>query len=804
MSIFENLMENVSKLVTRFPKITIAICLSITAVFATQLPKLVVDASIKGQFPQDFPARLEMDALEEQFGGSEIVLLGIEADNIYTRETLELIQRLTETIEEFEEVDDVVSLFTVNDIVGTEEGMEVYELIEEFPETDEDVQALRGRMRANPLFWNNVIADDETATAIVATITTEAKDDVVHQQFQALFDQELASQKGPNSPQLYLGGMPVTRAMIVVDIVKNMRRFLPAGLFLMIILLYVSFRSLRGIFLPFTVVIMSIICTFGLMGLIGKPITMIGMIIPVMLIAIANDYSIHIVARYYEDVKAHLEQLSTQAVTVKVMKRLGIPILLAGVTTVVGFGSLLTHIMPPAKDLGILASFGIVLAFLFSITFTPAWLSLLPIPKVLAERKHTDRLGSLLEWVSQAIGQHPTASKVLVVAGVCIAIASATGIPKIVVDTNMMNYYKDDYPLVVSTNLLNAKLGGAITVNMIFDGDIKDPAVLQKIEEVQRYMDTLPQVGKTISMVDYLKQMNKAMHADAPEYYVIPESKELVAQYLLLYTISGDPEDFDRVVDYEYRKGQLIGRVNVTGTTDIAEVVAQIETYIAQNFSGIESPKVDSITGFSVLFKELIPLVVKGQIRSLFLSLAVIFVLGALSFRSWVAGLFTVYPISVAMLIVFGLMGYQGIELNITTAMLSSILIGVGVDYTLHFLYHYREEVQHYGYSPAEALRVTLTTSGKGIIYNAMSVIVGFCVMMLSSFLPVYFFGWLLTFSIVACLIGALTLLPAAILVFKPKFIFVAPYTPNISCGKPHRSDQIRVKTGLTDNKEIS
>ena len=808
MNIFERTMERVVKSVTAFPKITIGVCLIITLAFATQLPKLRIDAGIKSQFPQDFPARLEVDALEEQFGGSEIVMLGVEAASIYGRDVLELIERLTEEIEEFDEVDDVMSLFTANDIVGTEEGMEVYDLIEEFPETDADVQALRERMRSNPMFWNNIVSEDETTTAIVATITTEAEDDAVYAKFQELIDRELAARAGNDGPNIYLGGMPVTRAMLVVDIGRNMRRFLPAGLVLMVILLYSSFRSLRGVLLPFTVVIMSVVCTFGLMAAVDKPISMVGMLIPVMLIAIANDYSIHIVARYYEDVKEHLETLSTQAISVKVMRRLGIPIFLAGVTTVVGFSSLLTHIMPPARELGTFASFGIVLAFLFSVTFVPAWLSLLPIPKVLAEQKHKSRLGSALDWVSRMIALHPSASKVLLVISVGVAVAAATGIARIVVDTNMMNYYQDDYPLVVSTDLLNEKLGGALTVDIIFDGDIQDPAVLQKMEAVQRYMDTLPQVGKTISMVDYLKQMNKAMHADDSAYYVIPESKALVAQYLLLYSISGDPEDFDQVVDYEYKKGHLIGRVNVVGTVEIATVVDDIETYVAQAFPDGSTPQVESITGFSVLFKELIALVIKGQIRSLFLSLFVIYLLGALSFRSWVAGIFTIYPISIAMLIVFGMMGYQGIELNITTAMLSSILIGVGVDYTIHFLYHFREEVRRHGKSAHEALRITLMTSGKGIIYNAMSVIVGFCVMMLSTFLPVYFFGWLLTFSIMACLLGALTLLPAALIVFKPAFIFgvVVPAAPPVdapskSAGK---HTQIRVKTGLTDGEDTS
>lgn len=811
MNSVERVMEKVAGLVTIFPKITIAICLGLTLAFATQLPKLRIDASIKSQFPHDFPARLDVDALEEQFGGSEIVLLGIQADNIYDRDVLALIQRLSDAIEEFEEVDDVMSLFTANDIVGTEDGMEVSDLIETFPETDAEVNALRERMRANPLFWNNIISEDETTTAIIATITTEAQDDVVWARFQGAIDEALAAHAEPDGVDIHLGGMPITRATLVVDIGRNMRRFLPAGLLLMVLLLFSSFRSFRGVLLPFTVVIMSIICTFGLMAAVGKPISMVGMIIPVMLIAIANDYSIHIVARYYEDVKAHLEELSTQAISVNVMRRLGIPILLAGVTTVVGFSSLLTHIMPPARELGIFSSFGIVLAFVFSITFVPAWLSLLPIPKVLAEQRHRSRLGDALEWVSHAIADHPAASKALVVLSVLVAIAAATGISRIVVDTNMMNYYQDDYPLVASTAVLNEKLGGALTIDIIFEGDIQDPATLRAMEAVQRYLDARPEIGKTLSMVDYLKQMNKAMHADDPAYYAIPESKELVAQYLLLYSMTGDPEDFDRVVDYEYRKGHLIGRVNVTGTAEIAEVVSQIEAYVAQTLPDSSTPRVESITGFSVLFKELIALVITGQIRSLFLSLIAIYVIGALAFRSWVAGLYTVYPISVAMLIVFGMMGYQGIELNITTAMLSSILIGVGVDYTIHFLYHFREEIHHHQQSPAEALRITLTTSGKGITYNAMSVIVGFCVMMLSTFLPVYFFGWLLTFSITACLFGALTLLPAAVMVFRPAFLFgssaAAPSAPAAPPDEPASSGkraQFSVKTGLTDRREAS
>ena len=774
MRTFSIFIERVSKYVTNYPKVTIVICFAITAIFATQLPKLTIDADLKRSFPQDFPVKVEIDDLEDIFGGSEIVLVGIEAQNIYEPGTLELIQRISEEIEEFDGVDDVTSIFTVSDIVGSDEGMEVNDLIEEIPETEKEVAALRTRMRANKLYWNNIISEDETATAIIATMSLEAKDEIVYAQFQDLIERESDAQAGRQA-SLYLGGMLIVRSLVGVNIQRDMAKFMPVGMLLMLVLLFVSFRSVRGMLLPFSVVIMSLICTFGLMAFLGRPITMLSMLLPAMLIAITNDYSIHIVARYYEDVQHHLDRLTRQNIVIKVMTQLGIPILLAGVTTVAGFASLLTHILIPAKELGVLASFGITLAFIFSMTFVPAWLSLLPIPKVLTQKTRKERLEGILLSISNYITRHPSTPKFLFGVGVVLSLVLASGIPKIVIDTNEVNFYADDHPLVVSTNLLNSKLGGAMSIDVVFDGDIKDPQVLKKIQELQEYMDTLPYIGKTTSMVDYLKMMNKAMHANDPAYYTIPESRALVAQYLLLYSMSGDPEDFDDVVDYEYKKAHLIGRINESGTREISQIVSSVEGYIEEHWGDVETPKIESLTGFSVLFNTLIDLIVWGQVRSLLLALLVVFVVGVLVFRSFVGGLFTIYPISIAMLLLFGLMGYLEITLNMATAMLSSILIGVGVDYTIHFLYHYREEIQQNGRSAHDALRLTFTTTGKGIIYNAMSVVVGFCVLMLSDFFPVYFFGWLLTVSILACLIGALTLLPAAVLVFKPKFIFSEP-----------------------------
>ena len=176
------------------------------------------------------------------------------------------------------------------------------------------------------------------------------------------------------------------------------------------------------------------------------------------------------------------------------------------------------------------------------------------------------------------------------------------------------------------------------------------------------------------------------------------------------------------------------------------------------------------IGGFGVVLSDFAHAVVNGQVLSLSLATILVAILLMLLFRSFTAGFISVIPLVFSIIVLFGLMGYFNIELNIATAMLSSIMIGVGVDYTIHFLWRYREERRE-GLDPVQAVKKTLTTTGRGIIFNALSVVVGFAALFFSSFLPVQFFGFLIVVSISACLIGALVLIPALCLVLKPKFL---------------------------------
>jgi predicted RND superfamily exporter protein len=264
--------------------------------------------------------------------------------------------------------------------------------------------------------------------------------------------------------------------------------------------------------------------------------------------------------------------------------------------------------------------------------------------------------------------------------------------------------------------------------------------------------------------------MNKVMNDDHPAFHRIPDTREAIAQYLLLYSMSGDPDDFDKVVDFPYEHAQIMARINTTSMKGISEVVRFAEDYIEKH---PDSP-FTIMGGHGVMFTDMVEIIVNGQILSLLASLLVISVLMTLLFRSAVAGLLALLTLGLAMATLFGLMGYLGINLDVATSMLSAIMIGVGVDYTIHYLWRYRQERES-GRDPGAALIVTLTTVGRGIVFNALSVAVGFGVLFASAFLPVKFFGFLVVVSISACLMGALVLLPAVSLVFRPKFLEPKP-----------------------------
>jgi len=732
----------------------------ITAAFMTQLPSVELDPDIKSQLPKDMPSRLDTETIDDLFGGTEMLMILVQTEDVLNPETLRRVKTISRKVKRIQGVDKVLSLFELKSIKGEDGAMIVEPAVRRIPKNEAEQEALRKDIQANDIVYGSVVAKDFSLTAIIAMLKNDVRDDEILAHFQEVVEGTSGDEK------IMIGGMPVTRIAIGVDINRDMKLLMPIGIGVMLVFLFVCFRRLRGVVLPFLVVIMSILVSIGFISLIGWKIHMITVILPILLVAMANDYGIHMIAKYQED-NIPTNQFSRKDLARRMFQSLGRPILLTGLTTMAGMLCLQSHILIPAKQLGVLAAFGIGFALLASLLFIPSVISLLPRSKpVLAHLSDDQKKKPVLERLLWFFGELVTKKPgTVVIVALILSAISAIGIFSVVVDTNPNGYYHDDHPLVQVNNLIDTQLGGSQNISVVYKGDMKDPEMMRKIDEMEHALEAMDEVGMTMSVARVLRQMSRALNDPGdPMYNKIPETRNGVAQYFELYSMSGDPDDFSKLVDFPYEHAIVTARVNKTSTVLLRRVVNRIQDLTR------DDPDVLLVGGFGVVLSDLARAVVNGQLLSLFIATGVVAVLLMILFRSLAAGLISAIPLALSIVILFGLMGVFGIELNIATAMLTSVMIGVGIDYTIHFLWRYREERRN-GLDYSDAVKKTLTTTGRGIIFNAFSVIVGFSALLFSTFLPVQFFGFLVVVSIFACLIGALVLIPALILVMKPKFL---------------------------------
>jgi hydrophobe/amphiphile efflux-3 (HAE3) family protein len=622
------------------------------------------------------------------------------------------------------------------------------------PENDVQKEVLRQALIKNEFANGVVVSTDFRYTIIMGTV----KEDVEDKQIISRVEDLLV--KYPGDEKVYRGGMPFIRDYIDKDIKRDMLILLPIALVLMLLILYFSFREMRGVVLPFSVVVCSIIFSMGLIALFGWKLSLISILLPIMMIAIANNYGIHIIARYQE-LYSRYSNLPMIRISGIVFKRLKFPVILTGLTTIAGILGLLAHTIIPARELGIIAAIGITFALILSLLFIPSVISFLK-KGYAHEKAQNNRLTIILEKLGLLIRDHTR--KVLIVSGIACLLIGA-GIFLIKVDTNIENFFPDNHPVKISSNIINTEFGGSQNIAVMFTGDIKQPELLKRLDYYETELKKQPGVGQVISIASVIKEMSKALNDPVdPGYDAIPDSRAAVAQYLELYSMSGDPEDFEQFVDFDYTKALLILRLDDASNSVIKSVMTRIDE-LTQN-----DPAKSIVGGYALTTVELADLVVNGQAVSLILAVLAVACLVMVIFRSFSAGIVAAIPLAFAIIFLFGLMGIFHIRLDIVTAMLSSIMIGVGVDYTIHYLWRYREEVQN-GLPHSDAMLKTLVTTGRGITFNAVSVMIGFSVLFLSTFIPIQMFGFLIVVSILTCLIGAMIIVPAVLLTWKPAFI---------------------------------
>ena len=752
-------MKTFARFVIRFRWLAIVAFLAVTFGFARQLKHANMDPDMMNYMPVDMASRIKKSRIEDLFGGTEMLMVLIRSDDVLAPETLKRVKRISRGMKRIDGVDKVLSLFELKQLTSDDGAMIVDPAVPRIPKTDDEIEQLRHDIADNDIVYGSVISKDFTITAVIAMVEPDVSDDFIVSEIQALIE------KNPGDEEVVIGGTPYSRLSTGQNTKKDFRKLMPLGLLIMLVFLFVCFKQMRGVILPFAVVIMSIMVSMGLIPLLGWNITVVTILLPVILIAVANDYGIHMITKFQEE-NVPDSGLTKNELIVRMISGLFKPVILTGLTTIVGMLCLLGHILIPASQLGILAALGIVFALAASLMFIPAVIAVLPMPKPvivsidIAGPK--GMLDHLLHYVSTVVAEKP---KTVILASLVLAAVVSVGIFRVVVDTDPVQYYPEGHPVPYSAHMINDNLGGSFTFAVVFEGDIKNPVLLKKIDRLERDIEQIPEVGNTVSVARVVRQMSRVLNDEGdPGYDKIPNTRDAVAQYFELYAMSGDPDDFEKMVDFPFEHAQITARINSSSTPVLDKVVTEVREMIE------DDPDVKFVGGIADVFNDLAKSVVKGQFISLGVALVVVTTLLMMLFRSPFAGILSAIPLVLSMIILFGLMGLLDIELNMATALLSSIMIGVGIDYTIHFLWRYKNERER-GLVAVDAVKRTLLTTGRGIVFNALSVMIGFLVLMISNFVPVRFFGFLVVISIFSCLIGAILLIPALCVVLRPAFL---------------------------------
>jgi len=760
----QKIIEKISSLAVEHPIPIIIAFIVITLFSLYNLQSIEVDTAIKSQIPESMPSRTRLEEIENIFGGTEMIMLTVEAEDVLEAELLKKLRFISNELGKLKEVDQVKSPFTVNIIEGKNNELLIESAVNTIPVNEAEKESLRERLKNSDLVMGSVFARNFKAVNIAVILAEDFDDAEVLTKINNILAE--ADNRFAAEESVLKTGLPIMRALNAEIMQHDMRLLMPLGLVIMLIFLFLCFKQLRGVILPFTVVIMSIIFSLSLLPLLGWKFQLLTVILPVILIAVTNDYGIHIIAAYQE---LAVEEKDSVQVSKNSILKLGAPVIAAGITTVVGLLSLSTHLIVPARELGVLAGAGITFALFASLLFIPAVLSMLKVKTPLqnyqtgtGNSKESGKKGiisTVLFKIARLVGRK---AKLILIVSLLIVLVISAGIFMLKVDTNPISYYDQESDVVRATEIVNQYFGGANTISVVARGKITEAEMMQKISDFELAIKEFGNIGEVNAVSTIIRTMNRELHNGQPEFEKIPAADFAISQYLLLFSMSGN---LDKMIDFSEENALIIARIKTNSTEEIREVLNKIQKE-AQNYKEGTFPL---IGGFGDLLSELANGVVRGQIISLFLSIILVVAVVIILFKSFTAGLYAAVPLVTALVSLFSLMGFLNIELDMITAMLSSILIGVGIDYTIHFLWRYREERKNL--AKKEAVVKTLTTSGRGITFNALSVIVGFSILFVSGFLPVKFFAFLVTVSIATCLIGALLILPALVLVFEPEFL---------------------------------
>lgn len=629
-----------------------------------------------------------------------------------------------------------------------------------------DPDAVRREVMENEMLLNGVISEDGKVALTVVELGIKQDDAEGQLRAYEAFSKIVADyQQGhPEfTDQIHIAGVPIFFAEQKRLIDKEMAVLFPLVILIVAIILIAFFRKPLGIALPLINVIMCSIWTLGMMALFGTPLDLITSVLPVFLITICGADAIHIMAEYFSEKKSGIDNRAAVDNTMRVMVS---PVLLTTVTTVVAFLVSSATDIEGIRNFGIYMAAGLVTAQIISLLLIPAWLSIWATKKPVSEKERVrpDRLAEFLARVMSGLLQH----RRLAMAGFFILLAgAAASASRINIEDAGAEYFKPDNQYRISDDFVNSHVAGTSPGWIMFeaqsDSEIFSVETVKFIDELDKFLLTQENVTYTYSLATYIKRIFYVMNDMNPAYNRVPDAEEIfsdrdengdvtteivrgddiVRQSIVLYE-NGGGADLTNVLNSDFSKTAVLFTMNTTRATQYQALLATLNDWLAEN-----KPEYLTVTlaGTPVIWTGVLDEILNGQVQSTLLALFAVFVVVAIWMKSLRSALMTTLPLAVTLVFFYGMMPLAGIDLNIGTAIIAFLVVGI-VDYAVHFNLRIRHGLDVLELPLDDAIIQAVRSSGKSIMFNVLVFSLGFLSLLLAEYEPVVHLGALVSASL--------------------------------------------------------
>jgi len=752
------MLKKIPLLSLDYPKSVIALMFLITVGLAWQIVNIKIDTDPENMLAIDQPDRSYYDEVKKEFGVNDLLVVGIvDEKGVLRPETLGAISKIVEKVIRIKGViiEDVISFTTTNNVSSRDGSLVIEPIMRYVPETPGKLEALKRSIYSNPLFVEKIISKDGTAAAIYVPIEEKKLSTTISERIEAIAQNELK-----DGQKIYIAGLPVAEDVFGHEMFKQMAYTAPAAGMMIFLLLFLLFRKISLIFSPMVVAMCSIAWAMGSMIGMGHTVHIMSSMIPVFLMPIAVLDSVHMLSEFYDRYPRHNDRKKTLKA---VIDELFTPMLYTSITTAVGFGSLALTDIPPVAVFGKFIAGGVMAAWLLTITLVPAFIMVLSeetIAKGINRSKgsHSGDGGFLSIWGRITFRNY----KMFVAGGVALFIIGLIGASRIVVNDNPVKWFKQGHKIRIADDVLNKNFGGTymayLTLTGKSAGDMKKPEVLEYIDKLQAYLEKEKLAGKTSSAADIIKRINFVLHDNDPDFDTTPNSHEEIGQYYFLFLSSGDPDDLDNFVDYDYKNANIWVQMKSGDNKDMERIMEAVKQYQAAH------PLPDGVvlkwSGLTYINKVWQDMMVVGMLKAVMGGFLAVFILMVVLFRSARLGFIAMMPLTFAITLTYGLVGFFGKNYDMPIAVCSTLTLGLSIDFAIHFIHRFRNKFD-------ELKDMELTNNyifgepARAIVRNAVVISIGFLPMAFSTLSPYITVGLFFASLMTVTATTTLLLLPA-------------------------------------------